>query len=62
VMGGTGLIEAGTFLAILGGQLLADILLPRDAALAALDLAVVGLSSVSRFLSRHRLLPGKRSN
>jgi acyl-[acyl-carrier-protein]-phospholipid O-acyltransferase/long-chain-fatty-acid--[acyl-carrier-protein] ligase len=42
VMGGTGLIEAGTFIAILGGQLLAGQILPWEAGLAAMGLAVVG--------------------
>ncbi len=43
IMGATGLIEAGTFLAILGGQLLGGLLLPWEAGLAATGLAVVGL-------------------
>ena len=42
IMGGTGLIEAGTFLAILGGQLLAGIVPPWEAGLIATGLAVVG--------------------
>jgi acyl-[acyl-carrier-protein]-phospholipid O-acyltransferase / long-chain-fatty-acid--[acyl-carrier-protein] ligase len=42
VMGGTGVIEAGTFLAILGGQLLAGFLTPTNAGLAATGLATVG--------------------
>jgi acyl-[acyl-carrier-protein]-phospholipid O-acyltransferase / long-chain-fatty-acid--[acyl-carrier-protein] ligase len=42
IMGATGLIEAGTFLAILGGQLLAGLLPPWEAALTATCLAVVG--------------------
>jgi acyl-[acyl-carrier-protein]-phospholipid O-acyltransferase/long-chain-fatty-acid--[acyl-carrier-protein] ligase len=42
VMAGTGLIEAGTFLAILGGQLLAGVISPMNAALAAFALAVLG--------------------
>ncbi|MFC0684951.1 acyl-[ACP]--phospholipid O-acyltransferase [Novosphingobium clariflavum] len=42
VMGGTGLIEAGTFLAILGGQLLAGQVLPWEAGLVAMGLAVLG--------------------
>ncbi len=42
IMGGTGVIEAGTFLAILGGQLLAGVLPPWEAALCAMGLAVVG--------------------
>ena len=43
LMGGTGLIEAGTFLAILSGQLLAGVLPPWEAGLIAGVLAVVGL-------------------
>ena len=43
IMGGTGLIEAGTFLAILGGQLLAGMVPPWEAGLIATGLAVVGL-------------------
>ena len=42
IMGGTGLIEAGTFLAILGGQLLAGVVPPWEAGLIATGLAVVG--------------------
>lgn len=42
IMGGTGLIEAGTFLAILGGQLLGGVIPPRDAGMAAIGIAVLG--------------------
>ncbi|HEY6815346.1 MAG TPA: MFS transporter, partial [Croceibacterium sp.] len=42
LMGGTGLIEAGTFLAILGGQLLAGMIPPWEAGLVATGLAVLG--------------------
>jgi acyl-[acyl-carrier-protein]-phospholipid O-acyltransferase/long-chain-fatty-acid--[acyl-carrier-protein] ligase len=42
IMGGTGLIEAGTFLAILGGQLLAGVVPPWEAGLIATGLACVG--------------------
>jgi acyl-[acyl-carrier-protein]-phospholipid O-acyltransferase/long-chain-fatty-acid--[acyl-carrier-protein] ligase len=42
IMGGTGLIEAGTFLAILGGQLLGGIVPPWEAGLIATGLAVLG--------------------
>jgi len=42
VMGGTGLIEAGTFLAILGGQLLAGVIAPWQAGLTAIGLAMLG--------------------
>ncbi|TDW61686.1 MFS transporter [Novosphingobium sp. PhB55] len=42
IMGGTGLIEAGTFLAILGGQLLAGVIPAREAGLAAMGIAFLG--------------------
>ena len=42
MMGGTGLIEAGTFLAILGGQLLANEITPWVAASIATGLAIMG--------------------
>jgi acyl-[acyl-carrier-protein]-phospholipid O-acyltransferase/long-chain-fatty-acid--[acyl-carrier-protein] ligase len=42
VMGGTGIIEAGTFLAILGGQLLAGVIQPWEAGLTATALALIG--------------------
>jgi acyl-[acyl-carrier-protein]-phospholipid O-acyltransferase/long-chain-fatty-acid--[acyl-carrier-protein] ligase len=60
VMGGTGLIEAGTFLAILGGQLLAGILLPRDAAMTALALAVVGFVVSLAVPSAPSTAPGQK--
>jgi acyl-[acyl-carrier-protein]-phospholipid O-acyltransferase/long-chain-fatty-acid--[acyl-carrier-protein] ligase len=42
LMGGTGVIEAGTFLAILGGQVLAGLVKPWEAGMIATGLAVVG--------------------
>lgn len=42
IMGGTGLIEAGTFLAILSGQLVAGVIAPMQAGLVAVTLAIVG--------------------
>lgn len=42
IVGGTGLVEAGTFLAILGGQLLAGIIPPWEAGIVATGLAVLG--------------------
>jgi len=42
IMGGTGLIEAGTFLAILAGQLLAGVIAPWEAGMVATGLACVG--------------------
>ena len=43
IMGGTGLIEAGTFIAILGGQLLGGVIPAWEAGLAATAIAVAGL-------------------
>jgi acyl-[acyl-carrier-protein]-phospholipid O-acyltransferase / long-chain-fatty-acid--[acyl-carrier-protein] ligase len=43
VMGGTGLIEAGTFIAILGGQLLAGMIPAWEAGLATVGIAAFGL-------------------
>jgi len=45
IMGGTGVIEAGTFLAILGGQLLASVIAPWQSALVATGLAMLGLAA-----------------
>ncbi|MDX3909174.1 MAG: MFS transporter [Sphingobium sp.] len=42
IMGGTGLIEAGTFLAILGGQLLAGIIPTMTAGFVAIGIALLG--------------------
>jgi acyl-[acyl-carrier-protein]-phospholipid O-acyltransferase/long-chain-fatty-acid--[acyl-carrier-protein] ligase len=42
LMGGTGLVEAGTFVAILVGQLLGGIISPTHAGFAALGVAVLG--------------------
>ncbi len=42
VMGGTGLIEAGTFLAILSGQLLAGVISAQTAGLVAVGVALTG--------------------
>jgi len=45
VLGGTGLVEAGTYIAILGGTILAGVLapLPTIAAAATIGIAVLGL-------------------
>ena len=43
IMGATGLIEAGTFLAILGGQLLGAVVVPQRAGELAMGVAVIGL-------------------
>ncbi|BBD98792.1 acyl-[ACP]--phospholipid O-acyltransferase [Sphingobium amiense] len=42
MMGGTGLIEAGTFLAILSGQLLAGVISAQTAGLVAVGVALLG--------------------
>ncbi|WP_066553735.1 acyl-[ACP]--phospholipid O-acyltransferase [Croceicoccus bisphenolivorans] len=44
IMGGTGLIEAGTFVAILGGQLLAGLVEPWEGGLIALGLSITGFA------------------
>jgi acyl-[acyl-carrier-protein]-phospholipid O-acyltransferase/long-chain-fatty-acid--[acyl-carrier-protein] ligase len=44
VMGGTGLVEAGTFLAILSGQLLAGAIRPWEAGLVAIGIAILGFA------------------
>ncbi|WP_419809561.1 acyl-[ACP]--phospholipid O-acyltransferase [Sphingomonas sp.] len=43
IMGGTGLIEAGTFLAILAGQLMGGLMPPMHAGYIAIGVAVAGL-------------------
>lgn len=43
ILGGTGVMEAGGFIAILGGQLLAGVIAPQQAGLLACVLAGVGL-------------------
>jgi MFS family permease len=50
VLGGTGLVEAGTYLAILGGTILAGILAPTPqiAATATIGIAVLGLIAGSQ--------------
>jgi acyl-[acyl-carrier-protein]-phospholipid O-acyltransferase/long-chain-fatty-acid--[acyl-carrier-protein] ligase len=45
VMGGTGLVEAGTFLAILGGQLLAGWIKPWEAGVVAIGIALLGFAT-----------------
>ena len=42
IMGGTGLIEAGTFLAILAGQLLGGVIPPWEAGMVATGIAIIG--------------------
>ena len=53
IMGGTGLIEAGTFLAILAGQLLGGVIAPWEAGMVATGVAVAGLL-VSLLVPPHR--------
>ncbi|WP_218831816.1 acyl-[ACP]--phospholipid O-acyltransferase [Bordetella genomosp. 10] len=45
LMGGTGLVEAGTFLAILAGQLLAGVISIHQAGIVLMVLAVLGLAA-----------------
>lgn len=45
VLGGTGLVEAGTYIAILGGTLLAGLISVQAAALAVLLIALIGYAS-----------------
>lgn len=45
VLGGTGLVEAGTYIAILGGTLLAGLISVQAAALAVLLIAIIGYAS-----------------
>ncbi len=60
VMGGTGVIEAGTFLAILGGQLLAGFLPPWEAGVSAMALAVIGLVAALAMPPAPATAPGLR--
>ena len=58
IMGGTGLIEAGTFLAILGGQLLGGVIPPFQAGLVATGLAIVGFLASLAVPSAPATAPG----
>ncbi len=58
IMGATGLIEAGTFLAILGGQLLGGLLPPWEAGLAAMGLSLVGLAAAFAIPAAPATAPG----
>jgi acyl-[acyl-carrier-protein]-phospholipid O-acyltransferase/long-chain-fatty-acid--[acyl-carrier-protein] ligase len=60
VVGGIGLIEAGTFLAILGGQLLAQQIPPWEAGLVATGLAVVGFLAALAVPPAPATAPGLR--
>ncbi len=58
VMGGTGLIEAGTFLAILSGQLMAGLVPPWEAGLVATGLALVGYAAALAIPAAPSSVPG----
>jgi acyl-[acyl-carrier-protein]-phospholipid O-acyltransferase/long-chain-fatty-acid--[acyl-carrier-protein] ligase len=60
VMGGTGLVEGGTFLAILGGQLLAGQIAPWVAGVVAVSLAVLGFAVSFAVPSAPSANPGLR--
>ncbi|MFA5963497.1 MAG: acyl-[ACP]--phospholipid O-acyltransferase [Sphingomonas sp.] len=60
IMGGTGLIEAGTFLAILGGQLLGSKLAPWEAGVTACCLAMVGFLASWAIPAAPPVVPGMR--
>jgi acyl-[acyl-carrier-protein]-phospholipid O-acyltransferase / long-chain-fatty-acid--[acyl-carrier-protein] ligase len=60
IMGGTGLIEAGTFLAIVGGQLLGGILPPWEAGLIATGLAMLGFLASLAVPAAPATAPGLR--
>ena len=62
IMGGTGLVEAGTFVAVLGGQLLAGVIPPREAGLVASVLAITGLVASLAVPSAPALAPELRIN
>ncbi len=58
IVGGTGLVEAGTFLAILGGQLLAGVIPPWEAGIVATGLAVLGFLASLAVPSAPATAPG----
>ncbi|SOB86372.1 acyl-[acyl-carrier-protein]-phospholipid O-acyltransferase / long-chain-fatty-acid--[acyl-carrier-protein] ligase [Sphingomonas guangdongensis] len=60
LMGGTGLIEAGTFLAILGGQLLGGVIPAWEAGLVATGIAVLGFLVSLAVPSAPAAAPGLR--
>ncbi|HET9639312.1 MAG TPA: acyl-[ACP]--phospholipid O-acyltransferase [Allosphingosinicella sp.] len=60
IMGGTGLIEAGTFIAIVGGQLLGGIVPPWEAGLIATGLAALGFLASLAVPAAPATAPGLR--
>ena len=60
IVGGTGVIEAGTFLAILGGQLLASVIAPWQSGLVACALALLGLAASFAIPAAPAAAPGLR--
>ncbi|HEX8127306.1 MAG TPA: acyl-[ACP]--phospholipid O-acyltransferase [Allosphingosinicella sp.] len=60
IMGGTGLIEAGTFVAIVGGQLLGGIVPPWEAGLIATGLATLGFLASLAVPAAPAAAPGLR--
>lgn len=58
LMGGTGLIEAGTFIAILGGQLLGGVVPPWEAGVIAMGLAALGFIAALAVPSAPPAAPG----
>jgi len=60
IMGGTGLIEAGTFLAIVGGQLLGGVIPPWEAGLVATGLAILGFAASLAVPAAPPTAPGLR--
>ena len=60
IMGGTGLIEAGTFIAILSGQLLAGVIPPLQAGMVAIGLASAGFLVSLAVPSAPTVVPGLR--
>jgi len=60
IMGGTGLIEAGTFVAIVGGQLLGGIVPPWEAGLIATGLAAAGFLASLAVPAAPAAAPGLR--
>ena len=60
LMGGTGLVEAGTFVAILTGQLLGGIIPPWEAGIVAFGVAVLGFLAALAVPAAPSAAPGMR--